>query len=180
MLSDQGSSLAPDWFLSSRGQESQRLSWLSNNLLFIHSVTLNLAPICVFLAIQRLPALNTLGSHTLIYSSLLNKLGLRQSSCRCCQPGCWATWRGHWVPWGAMLDVWEFLGPVPPLETVGRPPVVRGFPPMHPVKALPKQRWLCAETISRTFFPLDQLPDLELISYARRLSILLTFSRNQL
>ena len=75
MLSDQGSSLAWDWFLSSRGQESQRLSWLSNNLLFIHSVTLNLAPICMFLAIQRLPALNTLWSHTLIYSSLLKETG---------------------------------------------------------------------------------------------------------
>lgn len=61
------------------------------------------------LAIQRLPALNTLGSHTLIYSSLLNKLGLRQSS----RPGAASpAAEQHDVdtefPGGAMLDVWGF------------------------------------------------------------------------
>ena len=79
-----------------------------------------------------------------------------------------------------MLDVWEPLGPVPPWETVGRSPVVRGFPPMHPVKVLPKQSWCVLWPSQGPVLCLDQLPNLELISYARRLSILLAFSRNLL
>ena len=159
MLSDQGSSLAPDWFLSSGGQDSRCLSWLSNNLLLIHSVTLNLAPICIFLAIQRLPALNTLWSHTLIYSSLLKRTVTELPQVLPARLLSNMTWTLSSL--GCDAGCLGVSRPCSPFGDGRKASCGEGFPPVHPVKALPRQRWCVLWPSQGHFFFLDQLLDLD-------------------